>query len=200
MTISARETIQAIGGLGSAEKDNLYNLLASLAGRPGVIQIPLTSLVNEAGTQLTTFSDGASATPGFSQESNKEMVVRWNNHAAPTAVAVSGLTLPPDLDASSDLTVHWRILMSGTTDTPALLHEVYLGAADTDCAGTDPEIDGAAALTEYSATVANADIGGSPEEMTLNFKPTGGELGTDDLLLYSVWIEYTRSQDLIKVT
>jgi len=156
-----------------------------------LIQIPLSSLTQEDGTALTKFADGDSATPGFAQISNKEVVLRWNNHATPTKVAAFGIALPPDLAAGADVVVHWRAKMSGATDSPDIEHEAYLGAGDTDCAGTDDEVDQGTTLTEYTATIGNADVGGSPEELTLLFGPKATELGTDDLLVYSVWIEYT---------
>jgi hypothetical protein len=130
--------------------------------------------------------------PGFNQVYNKEVVLRWNNHAAPLKVAAFGISLTPDLNPGENVVVHWRAKMSGATDTPLLEHECYLGAGDTDCAGTDDEIDGAATLTEYTAAIAHADVGGAPEELTLIFGPKASELGTDDLLVYSCWIEYTR--------
>lgn len=164
----------------------------NVASAQACIPIALSSLTLEDGTAITKFADGASATPGFSQESNKELVLRWNNHASPTKVAAFGVPLPPDLNPGANVVVHWRAKVTGATDTPVIEHEVYLGAGDTDCAGTDDEIDGADTLTEYTATIAHGDVGGSPEEMTLIFGPKATELGTDDCLVYSVWLEYTR--------
>lgn len=170
----------------------LAEIYQHLKSAQAIIPIPLGLLKLEDGTPIDKFADGASATPGMSQESNKEVVLRWNNHATPTKVAASGIPLPPDLDPAAPLVVHWRAKMSDANDTPTLEHEVYLGAGDTDCAGTDDEVDGGITLTEYAATVLAADIAGAPEEMTLIFGPADGELGTDDLLVYSVWLEYTK--------
>lgn len=170
----------------------LAEIYQDIATAQAIIQIPLSSLTLEDGTALTKFADGDSATPGFNQVSNKEVVLRWNNHASPTKVAAFGIALPPDLNPGANVVIHWRAKMSGATDTPVLEHECYLGAGDTDCAGTDDEIDGAATLTEYTAAIAHADVGGAPEELTLIFGPKASELGTDDLLVYSCWIEYTR--------
>ncbi len=157
-----------------------------------VIPIPLSSLTLEDGTAITKFSSADTATCGFSQEGNKELVLRFNNHATPADVAAFGIPLPADLNPAADIVVHWRAKMSGATDSPVLEHECYLGAGDTDCAGADDEIDGDTTLTEYTATIAHADVGGSPEELTLIFGPKASEMGTDDLLIYSVWLEYTR--------
>jgi hypothetical protein len=157
-----------------------------------IIPIPLSSLTLETGAALTTFVSAGDATCGFSQEGNKEIVLRWNNHGTPPKVAAFGIPLPADLNAGANVEVHWRAKMSGATDTPVLEHECYLGAGDTYCAGADDEIDGDTTLTEYTATIAHADVGGSPEELTLIFGPKATELATDDLLVYSVWLEYTR--------
>jgi hypothetical protein len=157
-----------------------------------IIPIPLSSLTLETGAALTTFVSAGDATCGFSQEANKEIVLRWNNHGTPPKVAAFGIPLPADLNPGANVVVHWRAKMSGATDSPVLEHECYLGAGDADCAGADDEIDGTTNLTEYTATIAHADVGGSPEELTLIFGPKATELATDDLLVYSVWLEYTR--------
>jgi hypothetical protein len=156
-----------------------------------VIPIPLSSLTLEDGTALTKFVSEGNPTCGFSQEANKEIVLRFNNHGTPADVAAFGIPLPADLNPAADVVVHWRARMSGATDTPVLEHECYLGVGDTDCAGTDDEIAGDT-IDEYTATIAHANVGGSPEELTLIFGPKAGEMGTDDLLVYSVWLEYTR--------
>jgi hypothetical protein len=156
-----------------------------------MIPVPLGAITLEDGTALTTFSDGSSATPGFNQVSNKEVVLRWNNCSAPSKVAAS-LPLPNDLDSSQDVVVHWLAKASGTTDTPTLEHECYFNAGDTDCAGTDDEVDGGTTLTEYSATVQASNVPSAPGALTVVFGPKSGELGTDDLLVYGFWIEYTR--------
>ena len=73
--------------------------------------------------------------------------------------------------------------MSGTTDTPEITHEAYFNAGDTDCAGTEDEIDGGATLTEYTGTIAAANVPASPSVLTVIIAPKAGELGTDDALL-----------------
>jgi hypothetical protein len=192
-TTAATVSVADSGGFTSTAtvEAALAEIYQHIASAQKCIPIPLGSLTLEDGTAIGKFSDGDSATPGLSQESNKEVVLRWNNHGTPGKVAAAGIALPPDLDAASDVVIHWRAKMSGTTDTPTLEHECYLGAGDTDCAGTDDEVDGGATLTEYTATIAASNVGGSPEELTLLFGPKASELGTDDLLVYSVWIEYT---------
>lgn len=159
----------------------------------GIIALPLTSFFQEDGSVLDTFASSANAFPGLSQESNKELVMRWNNVATPTAAIIS-VPVPEDMDSGSAFTIHWLADMSGSTDTPVLQHEVYVGKADTDAAGTDDEIDGGTTVTEYTATVAADDVRSHPDAITLLFVPTAGQVGTDDTIIRAVWIEYARSQ------
>jgi hypothetical protein len=167
----------------------LAELYASIDTSKKTIPVPLGAITNEDGTALTKFVSEAAASMGFSQESNKEVVLRFNNHATPGKVAFS-VPMPQELDGAAVVEVHWLALMSGATDTPDLEHEAYFGAADTDCAGTDDEIDGGAALTEYSATIAASDVPDTmPSVLTVVFGPKAGEMGTDDLLVYAVWLE-----------
>lgn len=153
------------------------------------VLISLGSLTLADGTRIDKFVDGASATPGFSQENGKELVLRWNNHATPSKASFS-IPLPQDLDDAANLKVIFAASMSGATDTPALEHAVYINDGDTDCAGADPEVSGAA-RAEYTGTVLAADVPAPPGEITVAFGPKAGELGTDDLLLRSVRLEYT---------
>lgn len=159
----------------------------------GVIQCPLGAFTKEDGDALAKFASGANAFPGLSQESNKELVMRWNNEGTPTAAIIT-VAVPEDMDSGSAITVHWLADMSGSTDTPFIVHEVYFGKADTDAAGTDDEIDGGTTVTEYQSPVASADVQGSPNSITLLFAPEAGEVGTDDTIIRAVWIEYVRSQ------
>jgi hypothetical protein len=154
------------------------------------IPVSLGSLVGEDGTALAQFSDGDSATPGWAQLSNKELVLRWNNHATPSAVSFS-VAMPSDLDAGEDVEIHWLAAMSGANDTPEITTEAYFNDGDTDCAGTDDEIDGGATLTEYVNVIDAADVPAAPAALTVNFKPKAGELGTDDCFIHAVWVEYT---------
>ena len=167
----------------------LAELYASIDTAKKTIPIPLGALMLEDGTVLTKFADGDSATPGFNQVSNKEVVLRWNNHASPTKVAFS-VPMPQEMDGAAVVEVHWLALMSGANDTPDLQHECYFDDGDTDCAGTDDEIDGGATLTEYSATIGASDVPDTmPSTLTCIFGPKATELGTDDLLVYAVWLE-----------
>ena len=176
----AAATVEALGA----------ELATHMLSAQKCVPISLGSIVLEDGTTLTTFVNAAAALPGISQESDKEIVLRWNNHATPGEVALS-IPMPMDLDVASDVVVHFLALMSGTTDHPEMTMQAFFGKADTDCAGTDDEVDGGTTLTEYICTILATDVPAHPTVLTLIMNPKDGELGTDDLLLYAVWLEYT---------
>lgn len=167
----------------------LAELYASIDTAKKTIPIPLGALTLEDGTALTKFVSEDAASCGFAQLSNKEVVLRFNNHATPPKVAFS-VPMPQELDGTAAVEVHWLAAMSGANDTPVLEHEAYFGAGDTDCAGADDEIDGGITLTEYSSSIAHGDVPDTmPAVLTCIFGPKAGELGTDDLLIYAVWLE-----------
>ncbi len=167
----------------------IAEIYASIDTAKKTIPIPLGALTLEDGTALTKFVSEAAASCGFSQESNKEIVLRFNNHATPPKVGFSA-PMPQEMDGAAAVEIHWLAAMSGANDTPVLEHECYFGAGDTDCAGTDDEIDGGVTLTEYSASIAHGDVPDTmPAVLTCLFGPKAGELGTDDLLIYAVWLE-----------
>ena len=46
-------------------------------------------------------------------------------------------------------------------------------------------------MQEETLTIANADVPAVPCRMFLTVQPTDGTLGTDDVVLHSMWLEYT---------
>lgn len=97
---------------------------------------------------------------------------------------------PPDLDASSDLTIHLLCAMEAANDTPAIDAQVFDGIGDTEMGGSVGAITGTS-ITEYSVTIANANIAAAPGFLNISLVP--GAHTTDDLYMYAAWIEYTRA-------
>ncbi|MEW5722883.1 MAG: hypothetical protein AB1896_07230 [Thermodesulfobacteriota bacterium] len=185
-------SIADAGGFTSATQVEaaLQELYQDALSAAHVIPVPLGAFTQEDGTALTKFTAGA--TPGFQQLSNKEVVLAWDGNATPGAAAVMIPFVDPAIDDGADVVVHALAKMSGATDTPVLAFEAYFGSGDTDCAGTDPEITGGTTLTEYTMTIAAADVPAAPSALTLVLTPTAGEMGTDELHLYGLWLEVTR--------
>lgn len=153
------------------------------------IPIPLGTFTQEDGTALTKFTAGA--TPGFQQLSNKEVVLTWDGNGTPGAVAVNVPFVDPSINPAANVVVHVLAAMAGETDTPVVAMEAYFGAGDTDCAGTDFEVTGTTTVTEYTNTIALANVATPPSSLTLVFTPTAGQMGTDELYFYAVWLEVT---------
>lgn len=170
-----------------AALDEIYVDLTSAAH---VIPVDLGSVRKEDGTALTALA--ADAVPGFTQLSNKEVVLAWAANATPLAASVVIPLVDPAINDAADIVVHYLARMGGATDTPVLAIEAYIGAGDTDCMGTDDEIDGGVTLTEYSSTIAAADVPAAPTSLTLILTPTAGQMGTDALYVYAIWLEVTR--------
>jgi len=153
------------------------------------------------GTFLAAFADGASPTPGLDVTDSKAVNVRWNNHANPDPVAC-GVALPQDLDNSADIVVHYMASKTGATigDAVTFLTEAFfqtVGAlhdADADAGGTSSAMTGDAAsktVQEETLTIAAANVPAAPCKLMLTIQPTDGTLGTDDVHLHDVWLEYT---------
>jgi len=173
------------------ELDGVLNeIYAHLVSTLEEVLIPIGLLTREDGTVLTKYATG-SATPGFQQLANKEVVLAWDGHATFTPVAVT-IPLPPNMNCGADVDVLWNAMMAGATDTPVILHECYFDKGDTDCAGADDEINGGTTLTEYKATIANANVPAAPKALTIIFQPTNGEAGTDETYIHSMGLRYTR--------
>ncbi len=101
------------------------------------------------------------------------------------------IPIPPDLDETVDVTVHFTCEMGGATDTTtAFTLGIWDGVGDSDAGGnTTPDITDA--LVEVVFTIANADIGGGPLGF-FNISLFPEAHGTDAIFLYAAWIEYTR--------
>ncbi len=167
----------------------LQEIYQDLISAQQIIAVPLTAFLKEDGTILTKFTAGA--TPGFQQLSDKEVVLTWDGNATPGAASVVIPLVDPRLDPTADVIVHFLAKMAAAADTPVVVFEAFIGAGDTDCAGTDPEVDQGATLTEYTMTIAAADVPAAPSSLTLVLTPTAGQMDTDELHLYAIWLEVT---------
>lgn len=155
----------------------------------------------ETGAPTEVFA-GAGA-DGFTQLTNKEVALRWNNHATPTKMAARFI-IPPDLNPTADIVVHFlgAIVKAGgaEADSPTITCEAYFAAAgaamlaDANCGGVSGEFLTAQTdkYQEKTLTIALADIPAVASVLTLIFNPTDGQLPADDFVVASVWLEVTR--------
>jgi hypothetical protein len=96
--------------------------------------------------------------------------------------------MPPDLDATEDVTVHLLARMSGATDTPTIDVQVFDGIGDTEMGGVTAALSNT--LAELTVTLTAADISGPPTGF-FNITLTPGAHATDEVELYAAWIEYS---------
>lgn len=179
----------------------LAEIYQHLLSAQAFLNLPLGAWTEQDGTALADFADGASATPGWSA-GDEGFGIRWNNHANPDPISTS-IPIPPDLDASADVIVHVLAAKIGATvgDAVTWLIEAFnnvdaaLYDADADFGGTSSAMTGDAATKtcqEETLTLAAANVAGSPCVLALTLQPTDGTLGTDDVIVLGVWLEYTR--------
>lgn len=167
-----------------------------------------------AGTPLAAFANGASTTAGLAFDNSKAAGVRWNNDAAPAAIYASVL-LPAHRKPQSDVIVHILAAKSGATSGDATTFTVNAWAqtngalqdAATDAGGVTSAMVGTATaktLQHVTLTLKGANlpdavisasptVGNVPSVLTLGVKPTAGLLGTDDVTISAIWLEYTEN-------
>jgi hypothetical protein len=166
------------------------------------IPIPLNSWTLANGTPLAVFADGVSTVPGTSYNDSKAFGIRWNNDAAPGGIA-TGIPIPDDMDRTHDAVLVVVAAKVGATsaDLPTMTIEAFfheVGAAydaDTDAGGsTNAMTDLATKVSQLLALIIDAaDIPASSSlGLTLTLTPEAGKLATDDLVILSTRLLYTR--------
>jgi hypothetical protein len=94
--------------------------------------------------------------------------------------------LPPHLDPSTALTVNLYAAIGGTTDSLVIASDAYFDKGDTKVEDNSGTVTGATPAN-YTITIAAADIPIGARTMTVELTP--GNHTTDELELYSVWVE-----------
>lgn len=165
-----------------------------------LLPVPLPAAL-VAGTPMAAFADNAGASaPGISITDSKAFGIRWNNFATQTAVWTA-VALPQDLDTSAPMVVHALASKTGATVGDATKFTVSMFAqvpAALDDAGADlggdttAMVGNAVAKTVQNVTLSVAVPPTPPAVCSMSIKPKDGTLGTDDVILVGLWIEYKR--------
>lgn len=173
-----------------------------LAQNTRTVSIPIGSMANVAGTQLTTFADGASTPqPGLELTNSKALSIRWNNHATPLAV-MGQVVVPMDADITQPMTLVVLASKVGATDaddttfTIACFNQVVgtLHDVDTSYGGATSAMVGTSTsktVQRVTLTLAAADLPACGSAITTTAKPTDGTLTTDDVCMHAMMVEYT---------
>lgn len=178
----------------------LQEIYQHLKSAKGIIQIPMP-VITDAGVALAAFSNGDSDTPGFCVTA-EGLGIRWNNHAAPGAVA-SKVIVPPDMDVTANAVLHILAAKTGATADDATAFTIGafnndVGAlydADDDFGGDTSAMTGdatAKTVQEVTRTLALANLTAYPAAIELTIKPKAGTLDADDVIMLAAWIEYKK--------
>lgn len=97
--------------------------------------------------------------------------------------------LPPDLDLTADIVVHFRFKSGGTTNAVGFTLASYFNEGDTAVADTS-ETNQTTTYAEKIATIAAADVGAGGQTLTIGLTPAAHT--TDTMVLSAIWIEYKR--------
>jgi hypothetical protein len=155
-----------------------------------------------AGTPMAAFADNAASQPGVTLVDSKGAGIRWNNNATQVAVW-TGFVLPRDIDTSYPATLLFKAAKTGATSGDATKFTVTafnnavgaLDDADTDFGGDTSAMTGAATaktVQEVSLTLAATDLGSPGDHVSMSFKPKDGTLGTDDVVLFGIELQYRK--------
>ena len=170
----------------------------------GVLPLPLTGFYLNTGVPLAAFADGVSPTPGLSLNDSEAAGIRWNDDATPAQI-VASFPVPSDLDITKQSFVILTAAKVGATagDVPKIGVELFehpIGSAydagadlggDTQSMGDEPTKE----MQILAATIAAdsfSDPGTSSNSATITLQPEAGKLGTDDLILTSARLVYSR--------
>lgn len=167
----------------------------------GQVNIPIGSCVlASTGAPLVVFADGSA--DGLALINSESWGYTWNPGATPVGIATN-VAMPQDYDPAFDITFHAIVSKTGATvgDASSLTIAAYMVGAgalhdsDANFGGATNAIVGNAATkttTELIRTLATANLVAPPCTLALSVTPTPATIGTDDLHLHAMWLEYTR--------
>lgn len=168
----------------------------------GSLSIPFTAGILAAGTPMAAWADDANSAPGVTLTNSEGMGIRWNNNATQVAV-FTRFMMPRDIDPSKDAKLVLKAAKTGATVGDATTFTIAIfnnatGAlldADTDYGGATSAMTGDATsktVQEVTRTLTAADLAVAGDAVTMSFKPTGAVLGTDDVTLFSIELQYRK--------
>jgi hypothetical protein len=167
------------------------------------IPVPFNNLFDPDGDPVVKFS--AAPAPGFTILNSEAVGLKWGTHATPTAV-IGTVMLPPGINSETSVeTINVIASKTGATvgDAVTFLVTAFpnvvgsLHDGFTDVGGTTNAMTGnATAKTVQRVSLALQAIGDTtpstvPIPLSFTIKPTNGTLGTDDVLVESIYFTVT---------
>ena len=166
----------------------IAEIYQDLFSAQGFIPVPLSSLFESDATNITALAGNTTPVRDMANgDTDSGIVLTW---ATPNVDAVIfQVPLPPDLDVSADVVVHFRAKSGGATDTPVFAADSYFNEGDTKVEDNAAAL--GAAYAEKTVTIAAADVPAGAQTLTCELTP--GAHTTDTIVLSAIWIEYTRA-------
>lgn len=164
--------------------------------KTGFIPLPLpiwreivtNDIPNAAANGGLLASDSTPVLGRVNGATDKQLRLAWA--AANVDEIACSVISPPDLDEASVVEVHILAAMAGATDTPVIGVGFFEAVGDTNAGGNTGAITGTT-VTEYTVSIAAANIAASPKAWAISLIPAAH--GTDVLYIYGIWIEYTKA-------
>lgn len=139
------------------------------------------------GGLLASDSTPAYTLSSISPYSAGQFAIKWA--AGDESTIAWSTPKPADYDSAYPVTVKFRALTNGATDTPVMHLGFYESIGDSDIGGTSEAIQAASAVLSIALASNPSDDG----PWLLLFTP--GSHGTDRLEMVEAWIEYTRTSE-----
>lgn len=150
------------------------------------IAVPLTTLLELDGTNASQLTGATTPVLDMaSGDTDSGLILTWvSSNSDPIIFQVP---LPPNLDVSKDVVVHFRAKMGGSTDTPTVASDAYFNEGDTKVEDVSAAL--GAAYAEKTITIAAADVPAGAQTLTVELTP--GAHTTDALYLSAIWVEHS---------
>jgi hypothetical protein len=163
-----------------------------------VIRVPTTAFVDADGDPLAKFS--AAPAPGFALLNSEAFGLKWGANAT-HSVAMSSILLPRSISGDGGtLTMNILASKSGATVGDATTFTVTafenatgaLHDAGSNIGGVSSAMTGNATAKTVQHETLDITLPGTAERTSLTFtiQPTNGTLGTDDVIVESVFFTY----------
>ena len=188
MSISTRDVIAELGGVGAQGQRALGAWMEALSCRKGFIPVPLTTVKESDATNATELTGATGPALDMANgDTDSGLILTW---ASSNSDAIIFQTpLPPDIDTTAPVEVHFRIKSGGATDTPTIASDAYFNEGDTKVEDVSAAV--AATVGEVVITIAAADVPSGAQTLTVELTP--GAHTTDALVMSALWVEYTPS-------
>lgn len=176
-------------------QDSRNRLMDGPRASVGYIPIPLTALrevasnnsLNAAGNGGLFASDTTPVFEYTNGDTDSALRLRWAS--SNSDLFGFQVSLPGDLDPSQSIIIKFLAAMGGATDVPTLSTDNFFNVGGTKRTVATAAVTGTA-VAVYTATIVAASIPTLP--WTLSVEVTPGAHTTDTLLLYAVWVEYSK--------